>query len=200
MHLLDVVDHCRPPAGNALAVARRRRGRSGVHEQRAAAHLEHVEERCDALISRGVDERGRRQAEADESQLQVAGEEHRIDGREARGRPRAERRRQRERAFVIGGEQLGTLVCGEPFDAEGARQRHDGKVDVVALRLGGAEIRIVVLRPRRSNPVRRRVRAPIRAAGAGACGRAAPRGTVPARGADERRLSRVCEPVHEPFQ
>ena len=72
MHLLDVIDECRPPAGNALGAAGWVLGRSWVHEQGAAACLEDVQQRRDALVSRYVKERGGRQTQPDETEIEVA--------------------------------------------------------------------------------------------------------------------------------
>ncbi len=117
-----------------------------MHEQGPATCLERLQEWGHALVPGGVEERRRGQAQTDEPEFELPDEQRRIDGSEARGRPRAERSRECERALVIGGEQLGALVRGQELDPERARQRYHWHIEAVALCLRHPEAGVMLRR------------------------------------------------------
>jgi hypothetical protein len=104
-----------------------------VHEERAAARLQDLEQRRAALPALALGQRGGRQREAD----QAAGQ-HRVEGGgvgldERRAGPGRQPAAELQRALVVGVGDRGGLVGRQALDADGAARRDDREVDAVAV-------------------------------------------------------------------
>ena len=94
-----------------------------MDQQRRVAALERLEHRAEVRVAGRAGERVGRHAGAGEAAVEQARQRRRIGRGQADRRPRAERRRQRGHAVVVGRQQRLGLGGGQRLDAERDRGR-----------------------------------------------------------------------------
>src|SRR5580704_1284522 len=139
LHAGDVARQRRPPQGvaerglGARACLSDASARAGMHEQRGAARLDALEHRAQLGDRLDARERAGRERDANAATCERTVDIVGVDTVQRDRPPHAERAAERERAVVVGIDQLERLLAWKPLDPERTRQAHERLVEPIEL-------------------------------------------------------------------